>query len=330
MMATGGDIQVDVTTGAVVGATARERVAIEMLRASTRMLLPFHLFGSSYVARFTRRLLPSDKTMTFHLAGDAVMRTGWCDHYWSVLAVPGFSYEASVRAFLAASRDVRYGFIDGGANCGYWSILASSRWAGSRPVVAIEAAADTFARLDENRLLNGSRFVALNKAIGAATGDKVRIYGAKHEQRTTVAPSADAVPILDTETISLDDIAAMPAFEGVDKFVVKLDVEGVEIAAFGGAQRLLGGDTVFAYEEHGGDRDHATTKHAMDELGLRVFWLGEGAPREVLAAGELDAIKKSRRFGYDMVASRSPFWIARLENMTRAGAAEPCSLRDAA
>lgn len=325
-----GDIVIDTMSGKVEGAAPHERLAIGLLRLSTFILRPFHLFGASYVARTLRRVLPSRKSMTFRLAEDALMRTPWCDNYWSVLSLRGFSYEASVRVLIQRSLDVDYGFIDAGANHGYWSALASSRWAGSRPVVAIEAAADTFRQLDENRRLNGARFTALNRAIAATGGEHVRIYGRKHEQRTTVAPSAEAKPILDCTTITLDEVAAMPEFGTVSSFVVKLDVEGVEVPAFEGASRLLEGDSVFVYEDHGGDASHATTHHVLNVLGMRVFWLGGAHGEEIRDPGRLDSIKKSRRLGYDMVASRSPFWLSRLEQMTGANGAAPAALKDAA
>jgi FkbM family methyltransferase len=314
-LAASGDIVIDTRSGRVEGASAPERMAIGFLRAANAVLRPFHDFGFSYVARATRKLLQSRKAMVLELADDSRMRVDYCDAYWSTLLAPGYPYEPWITVLLADSADVPYGFIDGGANHGFWSILASGRPGGATKAIAIEAASDTFRHLEDNRRLNGDRFTALNMAIGAESGQRVRIYGFKHESRTTVAPSPDATPILDCETISIDDIAARPEFAGIDKFLVKLDVEGVEIPAFEGARRLIDGDTAFVYEEHGSDRDHATTRHVLDALAMRVFWLDPGAAKEIREAGELDAIKKSRRFGYDLVATRSPFWIERLERL---------------
>lgn len=314
------DIVIDTRTGRVDGAQAGERVAIHFLRAVLRVLIPFHNFGFSYVARATGRLLPSSRRMMFVLDTDSRMRVRYCDAYWSTLLVPNYSYEPAIRALLADSREVGYGFIDGGANHGFWSVLVSGERAGSKPCVAVEAASDTFRYLEENRQINGGRFSALNKAIGATRGEHLRIYGAKHEARSTVAPSAAAMPILDCETITVDDIAAMSDFDGLEKFIVKLDVEGAEIAAFSGASRLLGADTAFVYEEHGSDSSHSVTRHVLENLKLRVFWLGKGKAREILSLDELGPIKESRRFGYDMVASRSPFWIERMEKLVGASA----------
>jgi FkbM family methyltransferase len=320
-MAGAGDIVIDTRNGAVEGAAAHERLAITGLRAATAMLRPLHEFGYSYVAGLIRLLLPSRKSMVLRLDDDSLMRVGYCDGYWSTMVLKGYRYEPWTKALLIDSADVKCGFIDCGANFGFWSIFASSKAAGQNPTVAIEAASDTFAHLDDNRLLNGDRFVALNRAIGATSGERVRIYGAKHEARTTVAPSEDAKPILDCETITIDDVAAMPVFAGIDKFIVKLDVEGVEIPAFDGASRLLAGDSAFVYEEHGSDPTHATTRHVLEELKLHVFWLGEGQRGEIRSVDRLSGIKKSRRYGYDMVASASAFWIARLERLAAAPAA---------
>lgn len=69
------------------------------------------------------------------------------------------------------------------------------------------------------------------------------------------------------------------------------------------------------FEDHGSDANHENTRHVMDNLKLRVFWLGEGGVREISDAAELAGIKKSSRRGYDMVATRSPFWLARLDRL---------------
>ena len=308
------DIVVDAQSGRIEGANLHEIVALRTLRLAMRILLPLRQFGFSYVARTVRALLPSKRPMVFTLTPDASMRVPYCDPYWSILLLPGYSYERSMLTLLDAVRDVDYGFIDGGANYGYWSILAS----GAQPAVAVEAAADTFKVLEDNCVLNSGRFVALNRAIGAVSGERVRIFGAKHEARTAVDPADGSEPILECDTVSVDDLATLPLFAGRDKFIVKLDVEGVEIAAFSGARGLLAGDAVFVYEDHGSDLDHATTHHVLDVLKLRAFWLGHGRRREITAPEQLADIKKSRRFGYDIVATRSPFWIERLEKLIQA------------
>jgi FkbM family methyltransferase len=306
-------IAIDLATGRITGAKPHEWLALTALRWAVRLMMPFHLFGFSYVCRLVRMVLPSRRKMVFDLGHGSRMLTDYCDAYWSVLLLPGFPYEPENMALMNGCRDINYGFIDGGANHGLWAIRVAGDAGGRKPVVAVEAASDTFKRLELNNALNGNRFVALNRAIGATTGEPVKIYGAKHERRSIVAPDAAARPILDTVTVSLDDLAKHDAFAGVKRFVVKLDVEGVEIAAISAAKRLQAGETVFVYEDHGSDRQHETTRHVMETLGMRVFWLGrEAAAGEITDVRQMDAIKKSHRFGYDFVASKSPFWIEQL------------------
>jgi FkbM family methyltransferase len=319
-------ITVNIESGRVFGAAAHERLALAMLRLAVFVMTPIRLYGFSYVCRLVRKLLPSRRKMVFELAPDARMLTDYCDAYWSVLLMPGFPYEPENLSLMKNCRDIPYGFIDGGANHGLWSIRMSGEAGGRKPVVAVEAASDTFARLELNNALNGNRFVALNRAIGAVSGVPVKIYGAKHEARSTVAPDAAAKPILDTVTIALDDIAQSAAFAGVTKFIVKLDVEGVEIDAMTAATQLRSGDALFVYEDHGSDRAHETTRHVMEQLGMRVFWLGrDGGAREITDVRQMDAIKQSRRFGYDFAASASAFWINHLLSITgaRADTAQP-------
>ena len=309
-------ILIDRATGAITGAKPHEWLALKLLRLAVIIMLPFHLFGFSYVCRLVRTLLPSRRKMIFQLDGDSRMLTDYCDAYWSVLLMPGFPYETENANLITASRDVDYGFIDGGANHGFWSALVSGNAAGQKPVVAIEAASDTFDRLNQNRTLNDKRFVGLNRAIGAISGERVLIYGAKHEMRSTIAPDETTKPILDCISISLDDVAAHSHFANISKFIVKLDVEGVEIAAMTAAKKLQNSDSVFLYEDHGSDRNHETTRHVMSALGMQVYWLGREEPAaKIIDVSQLNVIKRSRRFGYDFAASKSPFWVERLDGL---------------
>jgi FkbM family methyltransferase len=320
----GNPITFDIHTGKITGASWHEWLALRLLGLAARLMLPFHLFGFSYVCRLIRIVLPSRRKMLFQLDADSRMLTDYCDAYWSVLLMPGFPYERENANLMAAARDIDYGFIDGGANHGFWSALVSSKSAGQKPVVAIEAASDTFDRLQQNCALNDNRFVALNRAIGAVSGERVLIYGAKHEARSTIAPDETTKPILDCVTICLDDVAAHEHFSGVSKFIVKLDVEGVEIAAMAAATKLQNMDAVFIYEDHGSDQTHETTRHVLNELGMQVFWLGREEPASrILDVKQMDAIKRSRRFGYDFAASKSPFWIERLNAMVQNAPQQP-------
>src|SRR5690606_16385186 len=124
MLARADDIVIDTRSGAVTGAALHERLAVVGLTVAILILRPLHELGYSYVARLVRAVLPSRKSMVLQLADDSMMRIGYCDGYWSTMVLPSYRYEPAIAAMLADSADVDFGFIDGGANHGYWSILA--------------------------------------------------------------------------------------------------------------------------------------------------------------------------------------------------------------
>jgi FkbM family methyltransferase len=315
MQASAGDITIDCRTGAIAGATALEWLALKFIGLSARILEPVHRFGLSRIVRAVGYLVGSSKGMVFQLAEDSRMRTPFCDPYWTPLVVPNMLYRLNLTKIVEGFRDIDFGFIDGGANYGCWSILVSGWKGNAKPALAVEAASDTFGRLAENCSLNGNRFRILNRAISDRSGDTVLIYGDRHEARSILPDDASSAPVSECLTISLDDLLQDTALAGVSRFVVKLDIEGMETQAMQAASALLRKDAVFIYEDHGSDRTHHTTATVLEKIGLRVFWLGDGNAREISDPAGLDAIKASRRYGYDLAATRSPFWIEKLEAM---------------
>jgi len=76
----------------------------------------------------------------------------------------------------------------------------------------------------------------------------------------------DAVPV-----VSLDSLVDGGLIDASLPVVVKLDVEGVEIEALTGAERLMQRDCVVICEEHGSDPTHGITRHLLDQMSLSVF-----------------------------------------------------------
>ncbi|MEM6383688.1 MAG: FkbM family methyltransferase [Pseudomonadota bacterium] len=314
-----GDIVVDYRTGAVTGAAPHERLALLGLRIAASLLVPLENLGFSKIAKLVRIVLPSKKMVLMRLDDDALLRVPYCDPYWGSLVRPQQDEHQEINTFVRMMREVPYAFLDCGANYGIWSVRVTGNAAGHKPSVAIEAASDTFGILEANQALNGNRFRIMNKAIGKVSGEHVKIYGEKHEARSTVAPDETSKPILDCETISLNDVAALDDFEGFVTFVVKLDVEGVEIEALEGAQQLIDSDTVVLFEEHGSDPTHEVSDFAMNTLGMRLFFFHNDQVREITELKQIDAIKTSKRQGYDMAGTTSQKWIDRITPLIRTG-----------
>jgi len=311
-------IAFDRATGRYGGASMIERGAAFALWLGSRVSTPFAHLGYARGANMVARLL-HQRDIVVRLNEDAQFAFPFGDGYWSRLLDRSFVYEPDLECFLRGIADVDYTLADCGANFGLWSVLASSAPYGRHKAVAVEAAAANFAKLAENARLNGNRFNTLHRAIAETTGETVRIEGSKHEALAAVADGAGASGEKVT-TISLDGLIGEGHVAPDAKLVVKLDVEGMEIAALKGGQRMLAGDTVVVYEEHGSDRAHTATRFILSETPCRVFAFesatGTFAPLTDVAT--LDRVKQMPWIGYNVLATSSPFWEERLHEMSGA------------
>ncbi|RTM14572.1 MAG: FkbM family methyltransferase [Bradyrhizobiaceae bacterium] len=301
----------DRESGMLTGAGVLDRVAVLALQAGSVLTKPYghrgYRLGCAAVAN-----LVAERDVVVRLNGDADFAFPFCDGYWSRMLNRSYDYEEEIEAFLRSASDMRYSFVDCGANFGYWSVLASSGPFGGQPTLAIEASRENSKRVARNARLNGDRFRWLNAAVGEKSGGFARITGARHEALETLSLAEyepQAVPV-----VALDGLAADGFIDPALPVVIKLDVEGVETAALAGAAELLRRDCVVICEEHGLDRSHGITRHLIDELYLRVFVFDPESCRFVRldGVGRLDRIKKHAWVGYNVFATSSTFWEERL------------------
>ena len=88
-------------------------------------------------------------------------------------------------------------------------------------------------------------------------------------RRSRIAGSQDdgeEVPV-----IALDNLVDDGKVSASGKYLIKLDVEGVEIEAMKGGARLLQGDSVILCEEHGGDRAHTVSRYILEQTPLSLM-----------------------------------------------------------
>jgi FkbM family methyltransferase len=130
-------------------------------------------------------------------------------------------------------------FVDIGANCGYFSYLASQRVGSAGRVLAVEPSprvADVVATaIRENGLKNVTLF---RTALGRAAGE-LTLY-VPPESLANHAPTALATPGWSPMTVPvrrLDDLLDEQMIDRVD--VLKVDVEGYEGEVLAGAERAL-------------------------------------------------------------------------------------------
>jgi FkbM family methyltransferase len=304
----------DRASGRLDGASAMERCAALAFAAGAKCSAPMHYRGFSIGARAVMSMI-DQREIVVMLNDDARFAFPFGDGYWSLLLDRNFVYEGEIEQFLKSVAAVDYTFIDGGANFGFWSVLASSRPLGSHPVVAIEASTRNAAKLSRNAELNNNRFKILHRAVGATSGNKVWLGGAKHEAFRVEEANGGAGESV--EMISLDGLLDQGHVQAGRRFIIKLDVEGMEVDAVKGGGKLMQNECVIILEDHGADRAHTVSRYVMENTPCRVFIFDEanGRYQAITELSMLDRIKTSANFGYNIFATNSPFWEERIRSV---------------
>ena len=304
-------IQFDRASGAFEGANLWERTAALALVTGSKISSHFYHRGYNFCANLLRKTLPA-RNIAIKLNADAVFEFPYGDGYWSKLLDRSYQYEDELEVLFADAVSVDYTLIDCGANYGYWSVLVSSAPFGSHRAIAIEPSSQNYAKLANNARANGGRFETMKCAIGAARST-ARLSGTKHEAFSIAGGPQDAgeeVPV-----IALDDLLDDGKVAPDGKYLIKLDVEGVEIEAIKGGSRLLAGDSVIMCEEHGSDRAHSVSRYILEQTPLTLLVYDPQTARleTVKELSILDRIKASTHIGYNVFGTASAFWQDRID-----------------
>jgi len=297
-------IQFDRASGALEGANLWERTAALALATGSKISSHFSHRGYIHCANLLRKTLP-ERNIAIKLNADAMFEFPYGDGYWSKLLNRSYHYEDELELLFRHSADVGYTLIDCGANYGYWSPFGSHR------AIAIEPSSQNFAKLANNARVNGDRFELMKCAIGAGRGT-AHLTGTKHEAFSIAGGAngrGEEVPV-----IALDDLIDEGRVSEKGKFLIKLDVEGVEIEAIKGGTRLLQADSVILCEEHGNDPRHTVSRFILEKtpLKLLVYDPRSGRMETVTELSILDRIKVSYHVGYNVFGTASLFWEDRI------------------
>jgi FkbM family methyltransferase len=311
-------IQFDRASGALEGANLWERTAALALVTGSKISSHFSHRGYIGCANLLRKTLP-ERNIAIKLNSDATFEFPYGDGYWSKLLNRSYHYEDELELLFRHSADVDYTLLDCGANYGYWSVLVSSSPLGSHRAIAIEPSSQNFAKLKNNSEINGNRFELMKCAIGALRG-KARLSGTKHEAFSIAgdpASGGEEVPV-----VALDNLLDDGKLSASGKYLIKLDVEGVEIEAIKGGTRLLQGDSVILCEEHGNDPQHTVSRYILEQTPLKLIVYDPRSNRleTVTELSILDRIKVSTHVGYNVFGTASAFWQDRI-NALNANAA---------
>src|SRR6201996_6386334 len=311
-------IHFDRASGILEGANLWERTAALAFATGSKVSSHFSHRGYNLCANLLRKALP-ERDIAIKLNEDATFEFPYGDGYWSKLLNRSFSYEDELEVLFRDSVGVDYTLIDCGANFGYWSVLISSAPYGSHKAIAIEPSSQNFAKLKNNAEINGGRFEALKCAIGAARGT-ARLSGTKHEAFSIAGNTGGGGE--DVPVIALDNLLDDGKISPDGKYLIKLDVEGVEIEAIKGGKRLLQGDSVLLCEEHGNDSNHTVSRYILEQTPLKLIVYDPRTNRleTVSELSILDRIKVSSHVGYNVFGTASAFWQGRI-NALNANAA---------
>lgn len=306
-------IQFDRSSGVLEGVNPWERAAALALVAGSKVSSLFYHRGYNRCANLLRKTLP-ERDIAMKLNADAIFAFPYGDGYWSKLLNRSFEYEEELELLFRDSADVDYTLLDCGANYGYWSVLVTSAPFGSRKAIAIEPSSQNFAKLANNARINGNRFEVLQSAIGAVRGT-ANLSGTKHEAFSIAGDAGAGGEIV--SVLALDNLLDDGKISPQGKYLIKLDVEGVEIEAIKGGTRLLQGDSVILCEEHGNDPQHTVSRYILDQTPLKLIVHDPRSNRfeTVTELSILDRIKVASNVGYNVFGTASAFWENRIHSL---------------
>jgi len=303
-------IQFDRASGALEGANLWVRTAALALATGSKISSRFSHRGYIHCANLLRRTLPA-RNIAIKLNPDATFEFPYGDGYWSKLLNRSYHYEDELELLFRGSAEVDYTLLDCGANYGYWSVLVSSKPMGSHRAIAIEPSSQNFAKLKNNAAVNGNRFELMKCAIGSSRG-KARLSGTKHEAFSIAGNGGGGE---DVPVIALDNLIDDGKVAASGKYLIKLDVEGVEIEAIKGGARLLATDSVILCEEHGNDPLHTVSRYILEKTPLKLIVYDPRSERLEIVneLSILDRIKVSSHVGYNVFGTASAFWLDRVD-----------------
>lgn len=176
----------------------------------------------------TRRKLPVGVEMDLGIL-DVIERTLLTTGVWDPVV------EKTISAYLKPG-DV---FLDVGANIGYFSMLASKLVGDTGRVVSFEPSVRALAKLAPHLMLNECHNVTIcHQAMGAATGTATltlapvsNIGGSTISRGRCIARRVEQIYVRRIDQVC-EELEIVPS-------LIKLDVEGFELFALQGAERIL-------------------------------------------------------------------------------------------
>lgn len=182
------------------------------------------------------------------------------------------SYERDKQSAVAQRLHPGHVFYDVGANVGFYSLLASRRVRPGGIVHAFEPLPDNVSHLRRHLALNGADDVRVHAVALADVDGMARFALGDSSSEGKLRTDGGLV----VQTARMDSLVHQ-GLEPPD--VIKMDIEGGEVAALMGARETLGTHRpVLLVATHGAEA-HRCTLALLGELGYRVESLAGGPPQ---------------------------------------------------
>jgi FkbM family methyltransferase len=152
------------------------------------------------------------------------------------IAHPKDSMEAAIVRGRWKEREEAERFLfDVGANLGMYSLMAARRVGPQGEVHAFEPTPRLVRKVRDNAGLNGFSNIVVNQVAVADKLGTAQFFLCADDDQSSLAAVSDSV--ISVRTITLDDYIAENGIPRVD--LMKIDVEGAEVRALEGGERLL-------------------------------------------------------------------------------------------
>jgi FkbM family methyltransferase len=209
----------------------------KLLNAYTRRY-SFPHRGLKYFLRAAKWLGIDEKTYTKKLPGNFYMELSPAEHIQQQLFWYGY-YEKDIVALIKKILQPNIIFLDIGANIGYFSLYTAI----SEPtsiVIAFEPVEEIFRKLEENISANNLKNVVTIKAAVGEINEERELYisGPDNQGMSSFRQPENFSGKKETVRVwCLDDWFATSGLSRID--LIKLDVEGSELAALKGMKKAL-------------------------------------------------------------------------------------------
>ena len=247
-----------------------------------------------------------EETLRIKLYEDCIFEIIFDDPYWNRLISNTFEYEPEILFLLNYLNKIKFSFVDGGANWGFWSIVASSRKFRAVEIVSYEPMPKTFHRLQRNCKLNGERYKVIQKAIAAKSSKNLQITVSNDSEISAVGASIKKKSrnrSLSTvvSAVSIDEV--LEELEFKERVIIKLDLEGVEGEVIKSSKWIDNNDCLIIFEDHGKDPQCNVLEVVLAKGWPIYFIKNNGEIIYIKEKREAALLKTNKSKGYNFFAA---------------------------